>query len=79
MPRSLAFCYEKIVDELGYLAKEYGERHDAHETAETISADLKRKAIKDVMDQGLHEFLEDFISRNNQLGHQISSGYRFYQ
>ncbi|EJL57145.1 hypothetical protein PMI09_01162, partial [Rhizobium sp. CF122] len=26
MPRSLAYCYEKIVGELGYLAKDYGER-----------------------------------------------------
>ena len=79
MPRSLAFCYQKIVEELAYLEKEYGERHDAHETAAAISDDLKSKAIKDIMDNGLHEFLEDFIRRNNQLGHQISTGYRFYQ
>jgi uncharacterized alpha-E superfamily protein len=31
------------------------------------------------MDQGLHEFLEDFVSRNNQLSAEISEGYRFYQ
>ncbi len=79
MPRSLAFSYQKIVEELAYLEKEYGERHDAHETAAAISDDLKSKAIKDIMDNGLHEFLEDFIRRNNQLGHQISTGYRFYQ
>jgi uncharacterized alpha-E superfamily protein len=30
------------------------------------------------MDQGLHEFLEDFVSRNNKLGAEISDGYRFY-
>jgi uncharacterized alpha-E superfamily protein len=30
------------------------------------------------MDQGLHEFLEDFVTRNNQLGMEISDGYRFY-
>lgn len=31
------------------------------------------------MDKGLHEFLEDFVQRNNQLGQEISEGYRFYQ
>ncbi len=33
MPRSLAYCYEKIVSNLGYLGRDYGERHAAHETA----------------------------------------------
>lgn len=34
MPRSLAYCYDEIVNHLGYLARDYGERHAAHETAE---------------------------------------------
>ena len=79
MPRSLAYCYEKIVSNLGYLADEYGERHAAHATAEKIKLSLQKKAIKDIMDQGLHEFLEDFVYRNNQLGQEISEGYRFNQ
>ncbi len=78
MPRSLAYCYEKITSELGHLATDYGERLPAHETADAIRQSLKKQAIKDIMDQGLHEFLEDFVSRNNQLGQQISDGYRFY-
>ncbi|MGF9691941.1 MULTISPECIES: alpha-E domain-containing protein [unclassified Rhizobium] len=79
MPRSLAYCYEKIVSNLGYLAEDYGERNKAHETAGAIRSMLKRGSISDVMDQGLHEFLEDFISRNNQLSVDISEGYRFYR
>jgi uncharacterized alpha-E superfamily protein len=78
MPRSLAYCYEKIVSNLGYLAKDYGEPLPAHDTAEAIRQSLQTRAIKDIMDQGLHEFLEDFVSRNNQLGQEISDGYRFY-
>jgi uncharacterized alpha-E superfamily protein len=78
MPRSLAYCYEKITSELGHLATDYGERLPAHKTAEAIRQSLKTRAIKDIMDQGLHEFLEDFVSRNNQLGQEISDGYRFY-
>jgi uncharacterized alpha-E superfamily protein len=79
MPRSLAYCYEKINSNLGYLAEDYGERHKAHETAASIKTMLKRGSITDIMDQGLHEFLEDFISRNNKLSAEISEGYRFYQ
>jgi uncharacterized alpha-E superfamily protein len=78
MPRSLAYCYEKITSELGHLATDYGERLKAHDTADAIRQSLKKQAIKDIMDQGLHEFLEDFVSRNNQLGQEISDGYRFY-
>ncbi|TCV74522.1 putative alpha-E superfamily protein [Neorhizobium sp. R1-B] len=78
MPRSLAYCYEKIVSNLGYIAEDYGERLKAHETADAIRSTLKRGSITDIMDQGLHEFLEDFVSRNNQLSAEISEGYRFY-
>ncbi|MCO5730551.1 alpha-E domain-containing protein [Rhizobium sp. SSA_523] len=79
MPRSLAYCYEKIVSNLGYLEREYGQHHSAHDTAAAIKTMLTRGSISDVMDQGLHEFLEDFIGRNNQLSAEISEGYRFYQ
>lgn len=78
MSRSLAYCYDKIVSNLGYLAREYGERHAAHATAEQTLSSLRGHAIKDIMDQGLHEYIENFISQNNRLGQEISDGYRFY-
>jgi uncharacterized alpha-E superfamily protein len=77
MPRSLAYCYDKIVSNLGYLAREYGEAHAAHATAEETLSSLRNHSIKDVMDQGLHEYIENFISHNNRLGQEISDGYRF--
>jgi uncharacterized alpha-E superfamily protein len=77
MPRSLAYCYDKIVSNLGYLAREYGEGHAAHATAEETLSSLRNHSIKDVMDQGLHEYIENFISHNNRLGAEISDGYRF--
>ena len=78
MPRSLVYCYEKIVTNLGYLAREYGERHGAHDTAESINRKLQGITVQAIMDQGLHEFLEDFVGHNNQLGQEITDGYRFY-
>ncbi|TCL74622.1 alpha-E domain-containing protein [Rhizobium sp. BK251] len=79
MPRSLAYSYEKIVSNLGYLAHDYGERLAAHDTADAIRTTLQTRRVRDIMDQGLHEFLEDFVSRNNKLSQEISDGYRFYQ
>jgi uncharacterized alpha-E superfamily protein len=78
MPRSLHYCYEKIVSNLGYLEREYHQRPDAHDTAAATLKSLQKGSIRDVMDQGLHEFLEEFIGDNNRLGKQISEGYRFY-
>ncbi len=79
MPRSLAYSYGKIVRNLQYLEDEYGLRPKAIDTAGEILATLTRGSINDIMDHGLHEFLEDFINRNNQLSLEISDGYRFYQ
>lgn len=78
LPRSLAFCYEKIVMNLDYLASDYGQRLNAHETAHAIRSTLRSQKIKTIMDNGLHQFLEDFVGRNNQLSIEISEGYRFY-
>lgn len=78
MPRSLHYCYDKIVSNLGYLEQQYKTRFEAHDTAAATLKSLQKGSIRDVMDQGLHEFLEDFIGHNNRLGMQISEGYRFY-
>lgn len=78
MPRSLIYCYEKIVSNLEHLAERDDQRLKAHDTAQSILATLKRGSIADIMDLGLHEFLEDFVRLNSQLGVEISEGYRFY-
>ncbi|KAA1182599.1 alpha-E domain-containing protein [Rhizobium tropici] len=79
MPRSLAYCYDKIVSNIGYLSAEHEKRLPAHDTAEAIRQSLQRLSVKNIMDQGLHEFLEDFVAHNNKLGAEISDGYRFYE
>lgn len=78
MPRSLAYCYEKLCSNLGYLAKQYGDETAAHKTAAATLKSLHKGSIEDIMEQGLHEFIEEFIRQNNQLGLEISEGYRFY-
>ncbi|KXF76966.1 A alpha-helical domain with a conserved ER moti [Paramesorhizobium deserti] len=77
MPRSLHFCYRNIVDNLGYLAADYGARHAAQETAEMTHETLKDKNISGIFETGLHEFLSDFIVKNNRLGTEIAEAYNF--
>jgi len=77
MPRSLAFCYGKIVDNLSYLAEDYGMVHESHGQAATTFQRLRETPIEEVFDSGLHEFIEEFIRQNNLLGQQIQADYRF--
>ena len=79
MPRSLAFCYDKIGGNLGYLERSYGVRMPCHDQSEEICRILERATIESVIEGGLHEFLQDFLSRNAALAHQIERDYRFTQ
>ena len=77
MPRSLMFCSTKIVDSLGYIARDYHMRHASHDQAERLRDRLQGHTIDMIFEHGLHEFIEDFIRVNNQLGRQIERDYRF--
>jgi uncharacterized alpha-E superfamily protein len=77
MPRSFAFCYGKICDNLSYLTQDYGERHACHDMAETIRDRHLSRPIEKIFESGLHEFILEFIRDNNALGRQIENDYRF--
>ena len=77
LPRSLSFCYAKIVDNLSYLEADYGLRLDCHEMAAPILQRLKESSIASIFDEGLHEFITAFIRDNMALGAQIEQDYRF--
>jgi uncharacterized alpha-E superfamily protein len=79
MPRSLAYCYDKINANLSYLEREYGARESCHETAAATLGMLREREIQSIMDTGLHEFLQGFISQNSRVAAEISEAYRFYQ
>ncbi|MDN2568158.1 alpha-E domain-containing protein [Aquibium sp. A9E412] len=78
MPRSLAFCYSAIGGSLRYLLEEYGERHTCQEIAEGMEQKLRARSIEEIFEDGLHEFLTEFIRDNNNLGAQVAHDYRFY-
>ncbi|NCP19006.1 MAG: alpha-E domain-containing protein [Erythrobacter sp.] len=77
MPRSLAFCYNKIADNLGYLAKNYDNRTEACEMADRIQLDYLGRSMDTIFDDGLHEFIEGFLSANDRLARQITKDYSF--
>ena len=78
MPRSLHYCYRSIAEHLDYLSKDYDNRAACHETADKIYASLQNQDISAIFDMGLHEFLTEFITRNNRLGNEIAETYNFY-
>ena len=78
MPRSLAFCYRNIAESLHFLSEAYGARHPCNDAADKTLAKLRVGSIKDILDTGLHEFLDGFIFDNNRLGDQVAESFRFY-
>jgi uncharacterized alpha-E superfamily protein len=78
MPRSLAFCLQQVTDTLGILEKAYGARSLAHEAADEVTKMLAGNNMDSIFQGGLHEFLTEFISRNNHVTEALSESYNFY-
>ena len=77
MPRSLRSCYDELNLALNDLGQLYGQRHPCHATAAATRDLLIEGDIKRIFQSGLHEFVQDFIGRNNKLGNEISQAYHF--
>jgi uncharacterized alpha-E superfamily protein len=77
MPRSLRFSVKKIASNLEYLEENYGVRHPSHDMVDVLLARLKHGTIEDVFEEGLHEFLTDFLREIGTLGAQIEQDYSF--
>lgn len=77
MPRSLAHCYNWIDDTVEDLGDFYGSVQPSLEMGSQIWKDLKSTNMDAIYNNGLHEFLTDFIGRNNAFAHQLSIDYNF--
>ncbi|MDQ8699018.1 alpha-E domain-containing protein [Hyphomicrobium sp. LHD-15] len=77
MPRSLRACYTEIDNTLDDLSGLYGEQEPCAETARSTLALLEKGDIDTIFQSGLHEFLLEFIARNNRVAHEISEAYHF--
>jgi uncharacterized alpha-E superfamily protein len=77
MPRSLKACYLEIEQAVAGLQKFYHQADACIPSAKETLAMLENENIDRIFQSGLHEFLTDFLARNNRLGHQISTVYHF--
>ena len=79
MPQSIAFCITNIVNHLSNLAGAYGQEpkslHDALEMRDKLAA----KPIDEIFEDGLREFVSDFLTDLHALSTQIEQDFRFYR
>ncbi len=75
MPRSLASCYDNLVRNLDHIAQAYGRQGPAQRQARAMRTRLKNHRMDDIFQQGLHEFIGEFIAANNQLSSTITQQY----
>ena len=77
MPRSLRFCYDWIHRSLCDLGEVYGTPAPVLDEAAGTEALLGASDMETIFQGGLHEFLTDFIARNNRLSGGIARDYHF--
>ena len=75
MPRSLASCYENLVQNLDHIATAYGRQGSAQRQARAVRARLMNSRIEEIFQSGLHEFIGTFIEDNNRLGSAVAAQY----
>lgn len=72
MPRSLRACFERVTRTLERLEDAYGGRRgECHRLAGEMDARLRFGRIEDIFQQGLHEFLTEFVDDTRALGQEI--------
>src|SRR5262245_12505800 len=77
MPRSLRSSYDEIVPALDDLGSYYGDRNGCQSLARDNRQLLAEGDMRSIFQAGLHEFLGEFIARNNRLAAYISPTYHF--
>jgi len=76
-PRSLAFSYATMRENLSALSRVHGHEGPAQAMMREADQQLMGKTIEEVFDQGLHAFLLQFIQRNRAVATAIAEQYRF--
>ena len=73
LPRSLRFCFDRIDEILRQLPQQSG--RPARRLAATIHARLAYGDVSEAFALGMHEFLENFLRDNVQLGEAVHAAY----
>jgi uncharacterized alpha-E superfamily protein len=78
MPRSLNFSMGWINRTLDMLEEIYGGKGKGHAAAAEATAMLEGNSMDRIFAYGLHEFLTEFIARNNTITEAVAESYNFY-
>lgn len=76
-PRSLAFCRNALRDNLAALSRMHGVEGRCNALMRDADTRISDLTVDQIFDQGLHEFLIDFLARNAAIARAISQDYRF--
>ena len=76
-PRSLAFCRSALRNNLSELARLHGREGMCNALMHEADSHIRDLSVEQIFDEGLHEFLIDFMARNGAIGNAIAEDYRF--
>ncbi|WP_257548027.1 alpha-E domain-containing protein [Sphingopyxis sp. DBS4] len=79
LPRSLAFCCERVEEHLGRIQQGYDEETEAGRMAAALCRDRLSAPIQAIFDGGLHEYLSGFLGATGALARQVERDYRFVE
>ena len=77
MPRSLRYSVSQVSRYLNAIAEGHGKRHDCHRRAGQLYSQLCYDSVEDIYRTGLHEYLTNFLARNNVLGEEVARNFHF--
>jgi len=73
-PRSLAFCIDRMIQALRRIGSK-GPETQTYQVLSRLMEDLHESSPAQIFEQGLHEFLADFLERISLLSDAVSSDY----
>ena len=76
-PRSLAYCRGELREHLAALARLHGTEGQSNALMREADMHISELTVDQIFDQGLHEFLIDFMARNTAIAEAIGEDYRF--
>lgn len=76
-PRSLRYCMAQTSSHLNRLSDAYSSYSPAQHLSMLVLEELKVAQINTIMEKGLHEFLMQFIIKNNQIADSVSESFLF--
>ncbi|MDJ0929935.1 alpha-E domain-containing protein [Breoghania sp.] len=77
MPRSLLHCYNWLNESTTGLEQLYAEHSPSMDIARETYDTLRNGDMNSIFSDGLHEFLQNFITCNNKLTTALATNYNF--